>query len=179
MNNSIVTTAQNKLISQMLQDINPTIYQACIDFVKPMVTDIDQLPVICDQIAKEKQISNENMAFYIAVLMRLYSPGHLYLDGCRLPIGLRDKFAEYFNFNNSEMWNHYATPVRSHMKNSRFANAVNVCAFDIVRILKSSEGNQAKSTENAPCPHRLEDVTFSDAILSRPLDGKEGHVNHT
>ena len=89
--------------------------------------------------------------------MRLYSPGHLYLDGCRLPIGLRDKFAEYFNFNNPEMWNHYATPVRSHMKNSRFANAVNVCAFDIVRILKNSEENQAKllQTPRVPIPLKM------------------------
>jgi hypothetical protein len=151
MNNSTVTvTAQNKLIAAMLQDINPTIYQACIDFVQPMVTNIDQLPVICDQIREVKQITNENMAYYIAVLMRLYSPAHLYIDGCRLPIGLRDKFAEYFNFNNPEMWNHYATPVRSHMKNSRFANAVNVCAYDIAKILKNSEENQVKSTFKRP-----------------------------
>jgi len=131
-------SAKNKLIAIALKDISPWVYQVCEDVVKPLVTDIDQLPIICQLIGEVKELSNENFAFYCAVILRLYSPGHLYLTGLRLPTGLRSKFIEHFGYNNVQMWNHWSAPVRGMMKNSRVASAVNVCAIDIVERLKTN-----------------------------------------
>ncbi len=128
--------AKNKIIALMLNDISPLAYKACEDVVKPLITDIDKLPAIYRLIEEMKPFNNENMAFYCAVILRLYSPAHLYLDGFKLPVGYRDRFSKQFGFNSNETWNYWAEPVRAMMKNSRFASAVNGRAIEIDKFLK-------------------------------------------
>lgn len=150
-----------QLQAEMLRDISPTLYSMCEKALKPILTDLEQVPEVFNFIQANKgRPDPENIVFFISVIMRLYTPTHLHLNSVKLQVGYREAFSKVFGFNNQESWNAYAEPVQSFMLNKRFAQEVNEYAGAIVEYLKINGKILENNPDLAPCPLPSKNVKY-------------------
>jgi hypothetical protein len=166
-NRTINERATDRLIAQVLKELNPSLFEACQQAITPILTDFNLVPLICSRIASaEGETTCENIHFVIAVLDRFYVPAQMIAkDLIKKPVGLRDAYSDALGYVNPENINCWADIMRAHYKNPRFAEKVDKYAYSIYVNLKE---------EGYILEHTYSD--FADINLSIDLKDKGKHI---
>jgi hypothetical protein len=127
-----------RMMAEILKDINPVAYQACINMHNPELEDWNLLIGVKDILLRQYPLNIENCPIYLGVIYRLYAPWKLHKTAPKLPVGFRDTIQETLELTSSEMVNYHSEFIIVKYKNKRWSNNIDQLAGDIIYEFKTN-----------------------------------------
>ncbi|GGG93404.1 hypothetical protein [Pedobacter zeae] len=166
-----VKIAQNTLIAYALKSINPELFDLCMSVPIPLLINYKHIEFVAYEFERDfGPINMINKPIFVACLMRLYNPTHLYGMFNKAPTGLRDAIGLVLGYSNPENINYFVSMGPAHYKNPRTAKSINDFADKVYHILKECDELSPEEMEAGSAQTILNIKNYMPSSDLRPVN---------